>query len=229
MSQSRWTPPPGPLDSQEAPGRAGLGAVSRLLGPAQDVGARWRPPTKRGGSWSPVRAPAASGAAIDPLMTRSGSRPTVMDLVRAKGRVYPVGRLDVDTQGLVLLTSHGALAHRMTHPRYRVPRLYVAEVRGVPNEAALRRLARGVRLEDGLARATAVRIRRRSTRRAHLEITMTEGRKHEVRRMMEAVGHPVLDLVRVGFGSLRLGRLRTGEWRPLTSAEVGKLLAEVGL
>ncbi len=156
-------------------------------------------------------------------------RPTVVDLVRPKARVYPVGRLDVDTHGLVLLTSHGALAHRMTHPRYQMPRRYVAEVRGVPNQAALRRLERGVRLADGPARAKAVRVTRRSSRRAHLEITMTEGRKHEVRRMMEAVGHPVLDLVRVGFGPLRLGRLRTGEWRPLTAAEVGKLLAAVGL
>ena len=156
-------------------------------------------------------------------------RPTVLDMVRAPGRVYPVGRLDVDTSGLLLLTNHGELTNRLTHPRYQVPRVYLASVRGIPDDHALDRLRRGVRLEDGLARPRAVRLVRAGQRRAHLELTMTEGRKHEVRRMLDTIGHPVMDLVRTAYGPVRLGRLRAGEWRILTSREVGLLLEQVGL
>jgi 23S rRNA pseudouridine2605 synthase len=156
-------------------------------------------------------------------------RPTVLDLVRAPGRVYPVGRLDADTTGLLLLTNRGDLAHRLTHPRYQVPRVYLAAVRGIPDARALNRLRRGVHLEDGVARPSGVRLMRAGQRRAHLEITMTEGRKREVRRMLEAIGHPVLDLVRTAYGPIRLGRLRAGEWRVLPSREVGQLLEQVGL
>lgn len=156
-------------------------------------------------------------------------RTTVLDLVRAPVRVYPVGRLDAETRGLLLLTNHGDLAHRLTHPRHGVPRTYLAEVRGIPAAGTLERLRRGVRLEDGVARPIAVRERGRARGRAHLELVMAEGRKREVRRMLEALGHPVLRLVRTGFGSLTLGRLRPGQVRSLTAEEVGALLSSVGL
>ena len=156
-------------------------------------------------------------------------RPTVLDLVKAPRRVYPVGRLDGETMGLLLLTNHGELAHRLTHPRFQIPRMYVAEVEGSPPDAAIRRLTAGVRLDDGPAAASAARLRRASARRSHIEITMTEGRKHEVRRMLDAIGHPVRKLVRVGFGPLRLGDLPLGESRALTPTEVGALLKATGL
>lgn len=156
-------------------------------------------------------------------------RPTVVELVRSKQRLYPVGRLDADTMGLIILTNHGDLAHRLTHPRYQVKRLYLAQVKGAIREEAVRRLISGVTLEDGPARATAARVRQTSRTKSQVEITMTEGRKHEVRRMLEAVGYPVTDLVRIGFGPLRLGDLPTGASRPLTPQEVGAALRAVGL
>lgn len=156
-------------------------------------------------------------------------RPTVVDLVRERTRLYPVGRLDADTLGLVIMTNHGELAHRLMHPRYGVERAYVAEIRGTPPDAAIRRLRDGVPLDDGVARATSARVRGRTGRRTQVEVVMTEGRKHEVRRMFEAIGFPVARLVRTGFGPLRLGDLPSGASRILTPAEVGKLLRLVGL
>jgi 23S rRNA pseudouridine2605 synthase len=156
-------------------------------------------------------------------------RRTVLDLIKTKKRVYPVGRLDADTVGLVLLTDHGELTHRLTHPRFEVPRRYLAEVRGNMSKEAVQRLIAGVRLEDGVARAAAVRVRRRAASRSLVEVTMTEGRKHEVRRMLDAVGYPVLNLVRIAFGPLVLGDLASGDSRRLTAEEVGRLLAAVEL
>lgn len=156
-------------------------------------------------------------------------RPTVVDMVRARRRVYPVGRLDAETTGLILLTDHGELAHRLTHPRFGIERVYMAEVAGEVPPAAIERLRKGVSLDDGPARATRAVIRRRSSKRAHIEVVMTEGRKHEVRRMFDAVGLPLTQLARVGFGPLKLGTLPLGESRPLTPAEVGQLMETVGL
>jgi pseudouridine synthase len=156
-------------------------------------------------------------------------RRTVVDVARARGRVYPVGRLDVDTLGLILLTNHGELAHRLAHPRYGIERVYLAEVDGTPPDAAIRRLTEGVPLAEGTARAARARIARRASKRSHVEIVMTEGRKHEVRRMLDAVGLPLRTLVRVGFGPLRLGQLPAGEQRALTPEEVGALLKAVAL
>lgn len=156
-------------------------------------------------------------------------RRTVVDLVRRSGRLYPVGRLDADTTGLVLLTNHGDLAHRLMHPRYEVPRVYLAEVEGRVTSATVARLLRGVPLEDGVARARAVSQRGRASARTSLEITMTEGRKREVRRMLAAVGHPVRSLARVSFGPVGLGPLQVGRWRDLTASEVGRLLDAVRL
>jgi len=155
-------------------------------------------------------------------------RPTVADLYPEGPRVFPVGRLDLETEGLLLLTGDGELANRLTHPRFGVEKEYLAEVDGEPAAAALRRLTRGVDLEDGPARArSAVRVAG-SRGRAAVRLVMTEGRKREVRRMLGAVGLPVRRLVRTRIGPVRLGRLRAGEWRELEPAEVAALYRETG-
>jgi 23S rRNA pseudouridine2605 synthase len=148
-------------------------------------------------------------------------RPTVVSLVPdADARLYPVGRLDADTTGLILLTNDGELANRLMHPRYEVTRTYEATVAGGPvAEPALRALRSGVRLEDGVTAPASVR----SLGPDRLELVMHEGRKRQVRRMCEAVGHPVVALRRVAFGPLRLGGLREGEARRLDAAEVEAL------
>jgi 23S rRNA pseudouridine2605 synthase len=148
-------------------------------------------------------------------------RPTVVDLVpEARTRLYPVGRLDADTTGLILLTNDGDLANHLMHPRYEVPRTYRAKVGGgAVGDAALRALREGVDLDDG--RTAPARVRR--IRPDVLEITIHEGRKRQVRRMGEAVGHPVLALRRIAFGPLALGDLEVGAHRRLRRAEVDAL------
>jgi len=148
-------------------------------------------------------------------------RRTVLDLVDARGaRLYPVGRLDADTTGLILLTNDGALADALTHPRHEVPKTYVAHVRGGPvRESALRRLREGVELDDG--RTAPARVRQ--LRPGVVELTIHEGRKRQVKRMLEAVGHRVDNLRRVRFGPLELGDLAPGASRRLTPAEVERL------
>ena len=147
-------------------------------------------------------------------------RPTVVELVPHPGRLYPVGRLDADTTGLLLLTNDGELAHRLTHPSFEVEKAYRARVAGGPlDEAALRALRRGVELEDGPT--APARVRRLGPQ--ELELTIHEGRKRQVRRMCEAVGHPVTELRRVRFGPLSLGELAPGQYRRLSDAEVRRL------
>ncbi len=147
-------------------------------------------------------------------------RPTIVSLVPSARRLYPVGRLDVDTTGLILLTDDGALAHRLTHPSFEVPRTYHAKVRRAPvREDALRALRQGVELDDG--RTAPARVKRLGADR--VELTIHEGRKRQVRRMLEAVGHPVVSLERVRFGPLWLGGLEEGRHRRLTAPEVEKL------
>ena len=151
-------------------------------------------------------------------------RPTVVDLVRAPGarRLYPVGRLDADSAGLILLTDDGDLAHKLTHPSFEVPKTYRVIVGGPAlRDGALRRLRDGVELEDGVSLPAEVR-----RINAHeLELTLREGRKRQVRRMCDAVGHPVRELRRVRFGPLPLGQLREGQSRRLTPGEVEALRA----
>jgi 23S rRNA pseudouridine2605 synthase len=144
-------------------------------------------------------------------------------------RVFPVGRLDRETEGLLLLTNDGDLAHRLAHPRHGVEKEYLAEVDGVPTQRHLSRLRRGVRLEDGPAKAAEATLAGRSAGRGAVRVVMTEGRKREVRRMLEAVGLPVRRLVRTRVGPVRLGRLRAGEWRDLTPEEVRALYRAAGL
>jgi 23S rRNA pseudouridine2605 synthase len=147
-------------------------------------------------------------------------RPTVIDLVPAEPRVFPVGRLDAATEGLLLLTNDGDLAHRLTHPRHGVEKEYLVHVSGGRVAAgALRRLREGVELDDGVTAPAAVS----QPEPGVLRITIHQGRNRQVRRMCDAVGHPVLRLVRVRIGSLRDARLRPGEWRVLDVAEVRAL------
>jgi len=146
-------------------------------------------------------------------------RRTVVDLVPTGQRLYPVGRLDAESTGLILLTNDGDLAYALTHPRFEVPRTYRARVNGRPSERALRALREGVVLDDGITAPAQVRM----VSAHEIELTIHEGRKHQVRRMCEAVGHRVIDLRRVAFGPLRLGDLTAGRHRRLTAAEVQRL------
>ena len=146
-------------------------------------------------------------------------RPTVVDLVAHEARVVPVGRLDADTTGALLLTNDGPLAHRLAHPRYEVEKVYEAEVEGEPSEEALRRLHEGVELDDG--RTAPARVRRLG--RPRVELAIHEGRKHQVKRMLEAVGHPVRRLHRSRYAGLTLEGLALGQSRELTRPEVESL------
>jgi 23S rRNA pseudouridine2605 synthase len=147
-------------------------------------------------------------------------RRTVTQLVPSARRLYPVGRLDAETTGLILLTNDGELANRLTHPRYGVPRTYLARVEGGPvPEHALRRLRDGVELDDG----PTAPAKARQLERGVLELTIKEGRKRQVRRMCEAIGHPVIELTRIAFGPLRLKDLAPGQHRRLTQAEIERL------
>ena len=147
-------------------------------------------------------------------------RPTVVSLIPSAHRLYPVGRLDIDTAGLILLTNDGELAHRLTHPSFEVPRTYRARVERPPvRDATLRQLRRGITLEDGPTAPAGVRRLAPDL----LELTIHEGRKRQVKRMCAAVGHPVRRLERIAFGPLTLGDLRPGAHRRLTSAELAEL------
>jgi 23S rRNA pseudouridine2605 synthase len=146
-------------------------------------------------------------------------RPTVVDLVPGDPRVVPVGRLDFDTTGALLLTNDGPLAHRLAHPRYGVEKTYVVDVEGTPSDAVLQALRDGVELEDG--RTAPARVRR--LRGGALELTIHEGRNRQVRRMLEAVGHPVTRLHRSVYAGLTLEGLEPGAWRELEPPEVERL------
>jgi 23S rRNA pseudouridine2605 synthase len=146
-------------------------------------------------------------------------RPTVVSMVPSEPRVHPVGRLDLATEGLLLLTNDGTLTHRLTHPRFGVEKEYVAEVEGRPSRGAIRRLREGVELDDGPTAPATVSLVEPNV----VRITIHEGRNRQVRRMCEAVGHPVRRLVRTRIGPLRDPRLAPGEWRDLTRDEVREL------
>lgn len=154
-------------------------------------------------------------------------RRTVLDLVDVPQRVVPVGRLDADTTGLLLLTNDGDLAQLLAHPSHGVPKTYRALVRGVPGPAALRRLRRGVELDDGRTAPAQVDVVGRGSGGAELEIVLKEGRNRQIRRMCAAVGSPVIELHRIAYGPLTLGRLREGHVRPLREAELRALRGAV--
>jgi 23S rRNA pseudouridine2605 synthase len=160
------------------------------------------------------------------------SRTTVLDVIGEEGkhghRLFPVGRLDADSTGLLLLTDDGDLAYRLTHPRYKVAKEYEVVVAGVPVSRNLKALREGVKLDDGITAPAEVEMLRattggRDSGRAELRVVIREGRQRQVRRMLQAVGHKVVSLRRTGFGPLRLGRLKTGGWRVLSDGEVAAL------
>ncbi len=156
-------------------------------------------------------------------------RPTVVEIIETDTRVSPVGRLDIETEGAILLTNDGDLALHLTHPRFGVPKTYVAEVQGSVPPRVARTLARGVELEDGLTAPAEVRVMERSPEGSVVELVLKEGRNRQARRMFEAVGHPVRRLVRTGIGPLKLGRLKPGTYRRLSPVEVRELYRSSGL
>ncbi len=159
-------------------------------------------------------------------------RPTIYDLLgehTSGRRLFYVGRLDADTRGLLLVTDDGELANRLAHPRYKVPKEYLATVRGVPSEADLRSLGEGVELEDGRTQPAEVELLGSAGGVSSVRITIREGRNRQVRRMLSAVGHEVRDLQRTAFGPLRLGRLKEGTARRLRPPELDALLKAAGV
>lgn len=157
-------------------------------------------------------------------------RPVVADLLKDVGRrVYPVGRLDFDTLGLLLFTDDGEWAHRLAHPRYRVPKTYKVTVAGPISDGALENLQKGIHLEDGFSGPSKVTLLKRDARASDLRITITTGRKRLLRRMIEASGYAVTHLIRIGFGLLELGNLKVGRYRHLEPSEVEDMKKMVGL
>ncbi|MDQ3952605.1 MAG: rRNA pseudouridine synthase [Actinomycetota bacterium] len=156
-------------------------------------------------------------------------RQTVVDLLDLPARLWPVGRLDTDSEGLLIVTNDGELTHRLTHPRYEIPKTYLAEVKGTAGSRAIKQLIAGVDLEDGRTKRAKVALVEATRGGTLLEITITEGRNRQVRRMCEAVGHPVKRLVRTNLGPLQLGRLKPGTFRKLSLEEVRALYRACGL
>jgi len=169
-------------------------------------------------------------AGVLTTMSDDRGRPTIADFLGDQAqRLYHVGRLDYDTEGLMLLTNDGELAHRLTHPSYGVLKTYLADVPGPVSRDTGRRLLSGIELDDGVASADKFRVVERAGSRALVEITLHEGRKHIVRRMLAEAGHPVSRLVRTHVGPVALGSLRPGTTRALSTREIGELYSAVGL
>jgi len=163
-------------------------------------------------------------------MSDPQGRPNLGDFVaNREERLFHVGRLDADTEGLILLTNDGDLAHRLAHPSYGVPKTYLAEVTGPIARDVGKRLKQGVELEDGLVQVDSFRLVSQSGNRVMVEVALHEGRKHVVRRMLAEVGHPVLRLVRTDVGPISLGHLKPGKQRKLSQQEIGALYKAVGL
>lgn len=151
-------------------------------------------------------------------------RPTVVDLIETEARIYPVGRLDADSEGLILVSNDGELTNRVTHPSFGITKTYLAMVQGLPSQKTVRRLGQRVDLEDGPARAESARLIETHGDRALVELVMLEGRNREVRRMLDRVGHPVLRLVRTAIGPITDPDLGPGESRRLSATEIRRLL-----
>jgi len=157
-------------------------------------------------------------------------RPTVKEFLKGvRYRVFPVGRLDYDSEGLILLTNDGDFSNRLLHPSGKIPKTYAVKVRGMITEEKMKRLRQGVRLEDGQTGPARVRFLRESETNSWIEISITEGRKRQVRRMVEAVGHPAIKLRRISINGLKLGGLKIGEIRALTDRELQALRQETGM
>ncbi len=159
-------------------------------------------------------------------------RPNLGDWLKPlvkRERLFPVGRLDYNSSGLLFLTNQGELAHRLSHPRFEVKKVYEAKVNGIPSERELEHLRRGISLRDGVTAPARVRVLKRLNKKAWIEIEIHEGRYREVRRMFEAIGYSVAKLVRIRFGPIRLGSLPVGQVRPLSSGEIAAIENAVGL
>jgi len=157
-------------------------------------------------------------------------RPTIQQLLPSLGkRVFPVGRLDYDSSGLLLLTNDGELAYRLTHPRFKVPKAYLVKVKGEPDPSELTRLEKGIYLDDKKTAPAKIAQIGGDPKTSLLKIEIYEGRKREVKRMFQAIGYKVLQLQRINFGGLRLGSLKMGEWRFLTRKELDSLKKQVAL
>jgi 23S rRNA pseudouridine2605 synthase len=162
-------------------------------------------------------------------MSDPQDRPTVKDyLGRMKVRVYPVGRLDFDSEGLLLFTNDGDFTHSILHPSKKLPKTYQCKVKGMLEDRDFEKLRNGIRLEDGKTAPASARKLRKSEANSWVELTITEGKKRQVRRMLQAVGHPVSKLVRVKIGGLHLGKLKPGEIRHLTDEELSKMKIQSG-
>jgi len=202
----------------------------RRVDPERDVirvdGARIPPPRRH--RYLALNKPRGVVATMDD----PEGRRTIADLLDTRQlrneRLFHVGRLDTDSEGLLIMTNDGDLAQRLAHPSYEVPKTYIAEVAGAVSEQTLKRLRRGITLEDGPVRPTSVKIVSSVGDKTLLKITLQEGRNRVVRRTMEAVGHPVRRLSRIGIGPVRLGNLKVGEYRELTREELGGLLDLTG-
>jgi 23S rRNA pseudouridine2605 synthase len=191
------------------------GQLNTFVQAADDVRLDGRPLAKQALAYVLLHKPAGVvTTARDPQ-----GRPTVVGLVDHPARVVPVGRLDADTTGALLLTNDGELAHRLAHPRYEIDKVYVAEVEGEPNAAALRALEQGVELDEGQTAPAAAR----RLGPGRIELTVHEGRKHQVKRMLAAVGHPVRRLHRARYAQLTVDDLPPGQWRELTRDEIDAL------
>lgn len=166
------------------------------------------------------KPPGVVSTASDPQ-----GRQTVVDLIGSDRRLYPVGRLDSDSEGLILVSNDGELTHRVTHPSFGVTKTYVAEVEGAVAPPIIKRLVSGVTLDDGPAAAESAKLVDSRPDRSLVELVMVEGRNREVRRMLEAVGHPVTRLVRTAIGGLSDPKLRPGRSRPVTASDVQRILA----
>jgi len=202
----------------------------RRVDPERDVirvdGARIPPPRRH--RYVALNKPRGVVATMDD----PEGRRTIADLLDTRQlrnqRLFHIGRLDTDSEGLLIMTNDGDFAQRLAHPSYEVPKTYVAEVAGVVSEQTLKRLRRGITLEDGPVRPTSVKIVSSVGDKTILKITLQEGRNRIVRRTMEAVGHPVRRLSRIGIGPVRLGNLKVGKYRELTREELGGLLDLTG-
>jgi 23S rRNA pseudouridine2605 synthase len=155
-------------------------------------------------------------------------RPTVVDLVDSDQRIWPVGRLDIESEGAIIVTNDGDLAQKLTHPRYEMPKTYLVEATGSLRPEEVRLLRSGVELDDGTTAPARAHVVDKSGGMTMLEITITEGRNRQVRRMCEAIGHPAKRLVRTAIGPLQLGRLKPGRWRKLAPLEVQGLHRAAG-
>ena len=202
------------------------GQVIRILGSKADpLKDHIKVDGRRGGRFEPhvtllLNKPKGYLSTVDD----PGERPTVMDLLKkVKQRVYPVGRLDFDAEGLLLLTNDGDLSYHLSHPRFEIPRTYLVKVSDVPDEKKLERLKKGILLEDGRAKAVSVSLLRQTPKNSWVRIVVAEGRNRLVKRMLSAIGHPVLKLKRTAYGPIQLGALPAGQFRYLSEEEIERL------